>query len=286
MAYSQYIKESLYSKDILNNRITHRNPVTIVAIMKKEQLFLQEWLNHHIALGVKKFVLYNNDESNYRITVPDDVKVIIIDYSMYYYPCTQMQAYDDACSNLMGETVLMIDIDEFVSINPDFQKKLDKRRPLLEAAFEYFEVDALALSWLDIGADGRIERPNGGVKESYLKPCPKVRETCQFKSMYRLNQGVRWIRAHRAKCDIPLYDTDKNIVEYLTTKDLYDKIYIKHYITKSWEDYVAKLKRGNFTRGLRNLDTFFQYNPDMVHLKSKLTNGLDLSEFPTIKSIR
>ena len=271
-----------YTKNISNNRSTIGNPVTIVAIMKKEQLFLQEWLEHHIALGVKKFILYNNDTSGYEIAVPDYVDVFIIDYSMYNYPWTQMQAYDEACMNLMGETVLMLDLDEFVCINPEFQGSLDQYKPPLEAAFEYFNVDGLALSWLNIGANGRINRPHGGVKENYWIPCPKLHKECQFKSMYKLNRKITWPRAHRAIPNVELYDTNRKKVEALTTRDLYDKIYIKHYITKSWEDWIARLKRGNFTKGLRTVDSFFDYNPDMKHLKSELTLSLNISEFPTI----
>lgn len=271
-----------YTKNISIKRKTSENPVTIVAIMKKEQLFLQEWLDHHIALGVKKFILYNNDTSGYKINVANDIEVYIINYAMYSQPWTQMQAYNEACMNLMGETVLMIDIDEFVCINPAFQKNLDQNKPLLEAAFEYFEVDALALSWMDIGADGKINRPHGDVRENYFMRCPKLRATCQFKSIYRLNQKITWVYAHRAATDITLYDTDRNIVKLIKTKDLYDKIYIKHYITKSWEDWVARLKRGNFSRGLRTVGSFFDLNPDMKHLERYLTSGLNLSEFPTI----
>ena len=257
----------------------------IVAIMKNEQLFLQEWLDHHIELGIKKFILFNHDKSGYHISVPSGVEMRIINYSMYHGSRAQLRAYNEVGKYLAGETAAFIDIDEFICINPVFQKKLEKSNkatPLIDAAFEYFGVDALALSWMNISADGRSKRPYGGIRENYLKLCPKVRAHHNFKSIYRANQNIAWLSHHRATEGINLHDTDKNIVRGFTTNDLYDKIYIKHYITKSWEDYVMKLKRGNFTKGVRTVDTFFKYNPDMLHLKAKLTSGLNISEFPTI----
>ena len=52
---------------------------------------------------------------------------------------------------------------------------------------------------------------------------------------------------------------------------LFDKIYLRHYITKSWEDYIIKLKvRGMFYRRHRTYDSFFNMNPDMLDKKEEL----------------
>jgi hypothetical protein len=56
---------------------------------------------------------------------------------------------------------------------------------------------------------------------------------------------------------------------------VYDKIYIRHYITKSWEEYIWKRKtRGYFVGKIKTLDCFFDINPDMCHLKTKLIEDL------------
>ena len=53
-------------------------------------------------------------------------------------------------------------------------------------------------------------------------------------------------------------------------------------MTKSWEDWVRRLKRGNITRGLRTVEMFFEFNPDLKPYEAELTKNLNLSEFPTI----
>lgn len=258
----------------------------IVAIMKKEHQFLQEWLDYHISIGVNKYLLFNNDVIGYDLSIPNSVEIEWVDYSMYEGRITQLRAYTEACGKYPGETMVFIDIDEFITINPDFKSQLCSDKPLLDAAFEWFGVDGLALSWLNIGASGLLERPED-VLNGYDIPCPKVKNNYNFKSIYRTNQQIIWNHnPHRAGIGPVLYDTDKKVVKSVITNDLYDKIYIRHYITKSWQDYVEKLKRGNFTRGLRDTDTFFKYNPDMMYLKKELTAVLNFSEFPTIKRER
>ena len=62
----------------------------------------------------------------------------------------------------------------------------------------------------------------------------------------------------------------------------YTNGHIKHYITKSWEDWIRRLKRGNITRGLRTVDLFFRFNPDLNIYREELTKNLNYLDFPTI----
>jgi hypothetical protein len=45
-------------------------------------------------------------------------------------------------------------------------------------------------------------------------------------------------------------------------------------MTKSWEEYINKRKRGYFMGFARTIDIFFNINPDMLHLKQQLLNDL------------
>ena len=53
-------------------------------------------------------------------------------------------------------------------------------------------------------------------------------------------------------------------------------MYIRHYITKSWEEYVIKLKvRGMFYTNHRSYDDFFEINTDMLNKKEELLKIAD-----------
>jgi hypothetical protein len=56
---------------------------------------------------------------------------------------------------------------------------------------------------------------------------------------------------------------------------VYNKIYLRHYITKSWEEYVWKVKDRGFIYGTqRKIDNFFEINADMANLKETLMDSL------------
>jgi hypothetical protein len=55
----------------------------------------------------------------------------------------------------------------------------------------------------------------------------------------------------------------------------YKNIYIRHYLTKSWEEYVWKKKeRGYFMGFARTFDVFFKLNPDMINMKEELLQNV------------
>jgi len=45
-------------------------------------------------------------------------------------------------------------------------------------------------------------------------------------------------------------------------------------MTKSWEEYISKRKRGYFMGFARTIDLFFTINPDMIPLKQQLLDEL------------
>ena len=55
----------------------------------------------------------------------------------------------------------------------------------------------------------------------------------------------------------------------------FSSIWINHYFTKSWEDWIERFKvRGDLAHNRRKVEDFFEYNPDMNHLKEKLLINL------------
>ena len=62
------------------------------------------------------------------------------------------------------------------------------------------------------------------------------------------------------------------VIEKNRRKICYDKMYLKHYVTRSWQEYLWKI----YTRGMhcgnrhRKIDDFFQINKDMLDKKEEL----------------
>lgn len=55
----------------------------------------------------------------------------------------------------------------------------------------------------------------------------------------------------------------------------YEKAWLNHYFTKSWEDYCNRIfKRGNMSNNYRCFDAFFKSNPDMQDKEEELLNSV------------
>ena len=249
--------------------------MTVVAIMKQEHRFLQEWLDYHIGIGINRFVLYVNDKPGsepYVFRAPDGVSVELIPWITYPPSVQQTAAYSIFCRDNPGEAAAFIDLDEFITVNGDFAKTLPRDKLLSDAAFDYFGGRPLALSWMIFGASGHVQSPGCGVLEAYAKQCPP-RANYNFKTALRASPDTGWKSAHRPFTKT-VYDTDLNIVPGFNAKGLYDKVYIRHYITKSWEDWQLKLQRGLNAYTIRDNDLFFELNPELLERRAELEQGV------------
>ena len=50
-------------KKSIESFTTYKNKLSIMAIFKNEELYLEEWLQHHIKEGINHFYLYSNDKN-------------------------------------------------------------------------------------------------------------------------------------------------------------------------------------------------------------------------------
>jgi hypothetical protein len=68
---------------------------------------------------------------------------------------------------------------------------------------------------------------------------------------------------------------DTTFCEDKNNKRVYEKAWLNHYFTKSWEDFVERmLVRGNLGNSYRSFDNFFDQNPDMQHLEKELMSEM------------
>lgn len=166
----------------------------------------------------------------------------------------------------------MIDNDEFITAD----------EPLCDILNLYRDYDAVLLSWKCYGANGIINLPDyskKGVIETYKNPIigyvPTKNDTGKKKTCFNLKKykSEFWNTNH-IPADLCNYcNTD---FKKQTKGVCYTHMYLRHYITKSWEEYVwKKLSRGYFYGKARTLDNFFRINPEMKPLKEQLLSELD-----------
>jgi glycosyltransferase involved in cell wall biosynthesis len=142
-------------------------PIAAVIIVKNEANTIYEWLAHHAAIGVDRFIIYDNsstDGTRDQIRAfPEQRHIRVIDWPMTF---GQMPAYQDAISRFGPSCGWMafIDADEFLI------PLKGENLPAILADFA--DRDGLAVPWTVFGSNGHVARPGGLVLESFTRRAP------------------------------------------------------------------------------------------------------------------
>ena len=263
------------------------NKIALVTVIKDEQEYLKEWLDYHIPMVDKIFIFEDINSSSHRDIVCnycDKVELIdsehlyfnkkdkllkLINYNAYNQNKKQIEMIQYVINLHTYDWCIVMDIDEFLTITDN--------RSLHEVLYDYSEYDELLIYWRNYGANGHIYKPdynNGLYRKFYTKECNQIHKDIQNKAftkkalnLNRINFKLGFFTQH--------FHNSENYIKTDFTKDVenqcYDKLYIKHYITKSFEEYYNKLFiRGMCNNGHRTLDDFFEMNPDMEDKRDEI----------------
>ena len=257
----------------------------ICVIIKDENEYLDEWLSHHLNLGIDEIFLYEDygSKSHLDIVQPYGNKVHLNSIDIIFNSPDrnknvintgekmQIQLFDyfPKIYKDVFDWVLFNDLDEFLVLN----------QPLHDLLKEYDDKPGILLRWKWYGASGHIKKPEGKVMDIYKKSLSTVFDYhWAYKSFLNCKNFENWEKKiHKVKGAVfPLNDWGGH------------KAWINHYFTKSWEEWKTKiLERGDSFPGNRKIAEFFHVNPDMLHLKDELLseimidnnkNNNDLSE--------
>ena len=219
------------------------NYLSVLAIVKDESLYIEEWLEYHILLGVQKFYIYDNESSdNLTQILKPYIKDGIVEYKYFPYTGKQVLAYNDALEKAKKETYWLatIDIDEFIvpienETIPDFLKN-----------FEQYA--GVKINWLVYGSSGEKHWR----KELVIERFKRHEKLDAF-----FGRAVKTICNPRAvfKMDVhePFYfhfavavnsNGESQKLHYMDIEQVYGKIRINHYFTKSYDECLLKLKKG------------------------------------------
>ena len=136
--------------------------LAIVAIIKNEGQYIEEWVRYHIVAGVQKFFLYDNDSSdNTRKILEKYIRAGYVELIPYPGVAKQLPAYNDAIAKHRYDCrcIAFIDADEFLySCN-----KLKSIRDVCNEIFhDYPSAGGIAVNWRMFGSSGLIQKPKQG----------------------------------------------------------------------------------------------------------------------------
>lgn len=263
----------------------------IYTVVKDEQDYLDEFIRYHLDLGIDHIFIAEDRNSMPHKEITDKYptdKVTLISVYDLFATNEELENMLNKCGRLNNiqykyignglsyikkhydfDWCFLVDADEYVTLEDD-SSTIDS------VMNEFEEYEAVVLQWRNYGANGLIHKPSykdKGIMDTYTKEAclpPKDNVRWTVKPVYNLrkykdidinshhlpNRGIKWCKPDFSK-------DEKRIV--------YDKIYIRHYMTKSFEEYAWKVYvRGMFFKHHRDYDTFFDMNQDMMPMKDEL----------------
>lgn len=253
-------KTSQRKKPKMNNPIYFSS---LCLIIRDENKYLKEWLIHHLPLTDHIFLYDNGARENVSVITkslpePAQSKITVIPFKNGYEHI-QEEAYNHFLDNYGRKTVwcAFIDSDEFITI--------DCKKTIHEILSEKSQYSEVRMFWVEYGADGRVNYDSRPVQERFQTPAEGADMRIRmYKSFIKTEKTKRMV-SH-----FPIFDL-KDRLCYIDDK--MEFFHIKHYYTKSFEEWKEKMARGSANpRCLKKFDEFFSYNPDMAYLKNQRTD--------------
>lgn len=235
--------------------------LAVVAVMKHDEPYLKEWLDYHLAAGVGHFFLYDNDNPN-----PEVVKKILQPYIaeqlVDYFPSpgalVQMPAYNDAVRRFkfVCRYLAFIDLDEFI-----FPKSANGIADVVDGILSGNpNAVGLAINWQIFGSNGQEKADlSRGVLERFTRRAPSDWYVLpQDASSFPIGNvhvksivNPRYVRyivnphyAYYFDGKFAVNSSGGQVTHWGNAPVLTDKIVVNHYLTKSKEEYQAKIAHG------------------------------------------
>ena len=221
--------------------------VCICLIGKNENLYVKEFIDYYLLSGVKKIFIYDNNDingENFKDIIQDDYskRVEIID--VRGMTSIQIPIYNYCYKNNYDkfDWIGFIDFDEYLFIknNSNINSFLSNKR------FEKCEL--VFFNWMIYNDNNLIKYDNRTLSKRFKKP----------KSLH--NHGKSFVRGGNNKLLIPsTHIPGINVHSFCNSKGekIYPKnfintkkensplAYIKHYYTKTVEEFCNKINKGN-----------------------------------------
>ena len=235
--------------------IWKKTKVCLCTIIKNENLYIIDYINHYKALGYNHLYIYDNNDINGE-NVEDLIKnyikegfVTLIDYRGYRGPKNQPQndANYDCYEKHYKEYdwLSFFDLDEYLILTEKgmkIQTLLDNER--------YKLCPIVKVSWILYSDNNQLYYENKSLLERFPIPTKYRGDNGGIKSIMRGNipyyKFNKTLNPHYLYHKVKSCSTTGTFIKgtYYTIRPTYKYAVLNHYNTKTMSEYVKKLKRG------------------------------------------
>ena len=228
--------------------ITQKKGIGICSIGRKENLYAKEFVDYYLMLGIKKIIIYDDNEINQE-KFEDVLKEYIINgkveiIDIHGFESAQFPSYND-CYKRYGnqfDFLLFLDFDEFVKI----EKNIDINTYLYNNKFE--KCETIVLNWVIYGDNNLTRYDNRTLLERFTKPGVKLKMgKCIVRtkisrliivSTLMIGINTKYFCDSNGNRIFP-----KSFSHFIPPKE--PEAYIKHFYTKTAEEFCNKINKGD-----------------------------------------
>ena len=230
-------------------RKRHNIKIAICSMAKMENLYIEEFINHYIKLGIDQIFIYDDNDMNTErirdILSPLNNKYVTIYENIKSRIKNQGDAYTECYNNHKDkyDWFLMVDIDEFLIVIHDKLKNyLSKKK--------FRKCDFIKFHWLIPTDNNFLHYYNKSLFQRFKGPYIK---SVFVKSIIRGNISNLKYWVHSPSSSPHRNKTCNNVGELINyshinfefiSKININNAYIIHFKYKSTEEYINKYKRG------------------------------------------
>ena len=254
---------------------------------KLENKYAKELINYYKEIGVDKFYLAdNNDNSEEKLS--NILKNYILDGLLEIIDTRgikkdQTQLFGEVYEKHKSECKWMsfFDFDEYLSFK---QTNISIHNYFSKSNFK--KCNVIIINWIIYNDNNVVKYDNRSLNERFTSPLYNSEANKFVKSIIKGNLKLNpWVydqTSHRPKHQLRTCDSNGNRVKTfndVVKPPILDNIYLKHFATKTIEEYIEKIKRGHPSQTIslnKWIDNFFKLNKIT---KEKLTLIKNLLNF-------
>ena len=228
-----------------------KTKTSICLIVKQENRYIKEFINYYRKLKINKIFVYDNNDLNGEHLEDILSKYIkynlveIINYRGKYKP--QKQAYNHCYINYNKDYNWMAfyDADEYLYINN--YTNINKFLSLPQ----FNNCSSILINWKYYGDNDNIYYEPKPLQQRFTKPFyfnnknkKNIYFYCAAKSIIRSGLNLTWAHFPHYLKNKPMCRPTGEILKNYFSPPNYSKAYIKHYATKSTEEFIERIIRG------------------------------------------
>lgn len=240
--------------------------VAITACVKCEERYIREWIGHHLNLGFDHLFLADNNDMDYKPTLESVIRDYVDQGKVTIVDCKGMNPVQPKCYNMIMDLYgndydwyAMIDVDEFFCL-----PKHGNIKAFLKSVPQ--DTDIVYIHWRLYGDNGLLTYDDRPVQERFQEAANNdhinkgyskyVKSIFRNKDWFEQKNGAPFV-INNLHCVVNETGVDrKNCLgatcgeqrisyTYDFKEEEFDVAYIKHFATKSTEEYIKnKVIRG------------------------------------------